>query len=202
MFKVGLTGGIGSGKTVITNAFSAHGIPIIDTDLIAHRVTASGGAAIPSIRTQFGATFITAEGALNRNRMRELVFNNMQAKQQLEASMQPLIRIETDRAIQTASGPYVVCVVPLLVEVSDWLKRIDRLLVVDCTVQTQVKRVMRRNGFTPQQVQAIIACQATRQTRLAAADDILLNETDTIELLLPKISLLHKLYLYLARTSA
>jgi dephospho-CoA kinase len=202
MFKVGLTGGIGSGKTTVANAFAAYGVPIVDTDLIAHRVTAPGGAAIPGIRTQFGATFITAQGALDRARMRELVFSNTQAKQQLEAIVHPLIRIETEREMQATSGPYVICVVPLLVEAGHWRERVNRVLVVDCAVQTQVERVMRRNGFTREQVQAIIARQATRQTRLAAADDIIVNEADTIEPLLPEIALLHQRYLSLARDSA
>ncbi|WP_225721481.1 dephospho-CoA kinase [Candidatus Vallotiella sp. (ex Adelges kitamiensis)] len=199
MFTVGLTGGIGSGKTTVANAFAAYGVPIVDTDLIAHRMTASGGAAIPRIQRRFGSTFITAEGTLDRARMRELVFRNTEAKRQLEAIMHPLIRIETDRAIQAGSSPYAICVVPLLIEVDNWRERVDRFLVVDCSVQTQIKNVMQRNGFTRKQVQAIIAHQATRQTRLAAADDILVNETDIIDPLLLKIKLLHQRYLCLAR---
>ncbi|WP_216797405.1 dephospho-CoA kinase [Candidatus Vallotia tarda] len=199
MFKVGLTGGIGSGKTTVANTFAAYGVPIVDTDLIAHRVTASGGTAMHSIREQFGSTFITTEGAMNRTKMRELVFNNAQAKQLLESILHPLIRIEMDREMQAISGPYVICVVPLLAEEGNWRKRVDRFLVVDCAVQTQVANVIRRNSFTCKQVQAIIASQATRQTRLAVADDILINEINRS--LLPQIALLHQLYLYLARCS-
>ncbi|UDG82804.1 dephospho-CoA kinase [Candidatus Vallotia lariciata] len=200
MLKVGLTGGIGSGKTIVSNAFATYGVSIVDTDLISHRITASGGKAISGIRSRFGSAFITTEGAMNRARMRALIFNNTQAKQQLEAILHPLIRIEADFEIRAASSPYVICVVPLLVEVGNyWHKRVDRLLVVDCAVQTQVERVIQRNGFTRKQVQVIIESQATRQTRIAVADDILINETDIIDPILPKIALLHQRYLYLAR---
>jgi dephospho-CoA kinase len=202
MFKVGLTGGIGSGKTTLANAFAAYGVPIVDTDIIAHRVTAPDGAAISRLFTEFGPTFITPENALDRARMRELVFSDAQAKQRLEAILHPLIQAETEREMQAAKGPYLICVVPLLVESGHWRQRIDRVLVVDCTVHTQIKRVMQRNGFTREQVQAIIARQATRQARLAAADDVIFNEADSIAPLQPEIARLHQRYLALARNRA
>ncbi|KAG0194110.1 hypothetical protein DFQ28_001246 [Apophysomyces sp. BC1034] len=202
LLGVALTGGIGSGKTTLAHAFAAYGVPIVDTDVIAHRVTAPGGAAISSIRTQFGPAFITPEGALDRTRMRELVFRDARAKQRLEAITHPLIRVETDREMQTATGPYLICVVPLLVEAGNWHHRIDRVLVIDCTEQTQIERVMRRNGFTREQVRAIIARQATRPARLALADDVIVNEADSIEPLRPEIARLHQRYLALARNRA
>lgn len=202
MFKVGLTGGIGSGKTTVANAFAEYGVPIIDTDIIAHRVTAPAGAAMPGILAQFGPAFITPDGALDRAKMRELVFSDVEAKQRLEAITHPLIRAGMEREIQAATGPYLICVVPLLVEAGDWRQRVNRVLVVDCAVQTQIERVMQRNGFTREQVEAIIARQATRQARMDVADDVIVNEVDSVEQLWSKIRQLHQRYLMLAGNSA
>jgi dephospho-CoA kinase len=177
MFAVGLTGGIGSGKSFVADRFAAHGVPIVDTDAIAHRITAAHGVAMPAIAREFGASFVAADGSLDRARMRELVFSDETARRRLEAITHPLIRTETEREWQQAAGPYVMVVVPLLIESGIWKKRVDRVLVVDCSVDTQIERVMRRNAFSRAQVLAIIARQATREARLAAADDVIVNDS-------------------------
>lgn len=199
MFKVGLTGGIGSGKTTVANCFAVHGVPIVDTDLIAHRVTAPGGAAMPAIEAAFGRAFVAPDGSLERAKMRELVFSDNDAKQRLEAIVHPLIRAETDRAMRDTHGPYLICVVPLLIESGNWRTRFDRVLVVDCTVDTQVARVMHRNGFTREQVLAIVARQATREARLAAADDVIVNDARGLDDIAREAEALHRRYLELAR---
>jgi dephospho-CoA kinase len=198
MFAVGLTGGIGSGKSTVADLFAARGVTIVDTDLIAHRITAPHGVAMPKIATEFGAAFIAPDGSLDRARMRTLVFSDESARRRLEAITHPLIRTETERAKLEATGPYVMLVVPLLVEAGSWKTRVQRVLTVDCGVETQVDRVMRRNGFTREQVLAIMARQATREARLAAADDVIVNEDTTIEALGMRVDSLHKRYLFLA----
>jgi dephospho-CoA kinase len=198
MFAVGLTGGIGSGKSTVADLFAARGVTIVDTDLIAHRITAPHGVAMPKIATEFGAAFIAPDGSLDRARMRTLVFSDESARRRLEAITHPLIRTETERAKLEATGPYVMLVVPLLVESGSWKTRVQRVLTVDCGVETQVERVMRRNGFSREQVLAIMARQATREARLAAADDVIVNEDTTIEALGMRVDSLHKRYLFLA----
>ncbi|HTJ93382.1 MAG TPA: dephospho-CoA kinase [Pararobbsia sp.] len=203
MFSVGLTGGIGSGKTLVADRLAALGATIIDTDLLAHAVTAPGGAAMPAIKAQFGPDYVTADGALDRARMRELVFSDETARRKLEAITHPLIRSASDAAAQAATGPYRVFVVPLLVESGErgnWRGRVDRVLVVDCEPETQIARVMARNGFTREQVEAIIARQATRAAKRAAADDIIDNDHATREDVYAKIDALHARYLSLAQT--
>jgi dephospho-CoA kinase len=198
-FSIGLTGGIGSGKTTVADMLAARGAALIDTDQIAHRLTAPGGAAIAAIHAQFGEAFLTAEGAMDRTKMREYVFAEPAAKARLEAILHPLIRIGTEQAAAEAQGEYLVFVVPLLVESGSWKDRVSRVLVVDCPEELQVKRVMSRSGLSEQQVRAIIAVQASRQARLAAADDIVRNDggPDALE---PQVEQLHALYASLART--
>lgn len=198
MFAVGLTGGIGSGKTTVADLFAAHGVPIVDTDLIAHRITAPGGAAMPLIAQTFGPHYVAPDGSLDRARMRALVFSDDVAKAQLEAITHPLIRAETEREREASAGPYVVIVVPLLVESGTWNSRVERVLVVDCSVETQIARVMRRNAFSREQVLAIIARQATREARLAAADDVIVNDHTPLEQLTRQVQHLHERYLALA----
>jgi dephospho-CoA kinase len=198
MFAVGLTGGIGSGKSTIADLFATHGVPIVDTDVIAHRVTAPNGSAMPAIEQTFGQGFLAPDGSLDRAKMRALVFSDDTAKARLEAITHPLIRSETERERAAAPGPYVVIVVPLLVESGTWKSRVDRVLVVDCSVETQIARVMRRNGFPRAQVQAIIARQATRAARLAAADDVIVNDNTPLEALAQDVRQLHRRYLALA----
>ena len=199
MLAVGLTGGIGSGKSAVADCFAARGVTIVDTDLIAHRITAPQGVALAQIATDFGAEFVAADGSMDRARMRALVFGDESARKRLEAITHPLIRSETERETRDAKGPYVIVVVPLLVESGTWKTRVDRVLTVDCSVETQISRVMRRNGFTRDQVLAIIARQATREARLAAAHDVVVNDTGTtLETLAHDVDALHQSYLKLA----
>jgi dephospho-CoA kinase len=197
-FSVGLTGGIGSGKTTVANMFAARGAAVIDTDQIAHELTRPGGIAIPAIAEQFGPDFIASTGALDRARMRDAVFSNPTAKQRLEAILHPLIKSECERAAQQAQGPYLILVVPLLVESGHWKQRVSRVLVIDCPEQQQIVRVMDRNGLSEAQVRAIMANQATRAQRLAAADDVLTNTGD-MAALEPEVDRLHALYCALAQ---
>ncbi len=201
MLKIGLTGGIGSGKTMIADRFAAHGIPVIDADLIAHRITAAGGVAMPAIEASFGSAFITAHGALDRTRMRALVFGDPAQKKALEAITHPLIRSECEREMQAAHGPYLILVVPLLVESGTWQQRVDRVLVVDCDETRQIERVMRRNGYSREQVAAIMAQQAPRAVRLAAAHDVIVNNDEVPEPALQQVDRLHEQYMILAKVS-
>ncbi|TAL97230.1 MAG: dephospho-CoA kinase [Paraburkholderia sp.] len=198
MFAVGITGGIGSGKSTVADLFAACGVSLVDTDVIAHRITAPGGIAMPSIAKAFGPSFVAQDGSLDRARMRALVFSDDTARSRLEAITHPLIRAETERERNEARGPYLMVVVPLLVESGSWKTRVDRVLVVDCAVETQIARVMRRNAFTRDQVLAIIARQATREARLAAADDVVVNDDVSIEALSMDVDALHRQYVALA----
>ena len=200
MFSVGLTGGIGSGKSVVAERFALHGATVVDSDLIAHQITAPGGAAMPLIEARFGSQFLTPTGALDRARMRALVFGDATAKSKLEAITHPLIRAECDRAAQAALGHYVIYVVPLLVESGNWKDRVNRVLVVDCAESTQIRRVMQRNGFTREQVEAIMAQQATRSARLACADDVIDNDEVPLEQVLKEVDKLHLDYLNRAKS--
>lgn len=197
---VGLTGGIGSGKSTVANLFADLGVPLVDTDLIAHQLTAPQGAAIPALITAFGDGIITADGALDRAAMRQLAFTDPGARQQLEAILHPLIRSVSQQQCQAAmdrGAPYVLLVVPLLVESGTYRERCRRVLVVDCPEPTQLARVMARNGLAAEQVQAILAAQATRAQRLAIADDVILNDGDPAALP-AQVASLHHQYLALA----
>jgi dephospho-CoA kinase len=198
MFAVGLTGGIGSGKSTVADLFAAHGVPLVDTDLIAHRITAPHGVAMPQIAAEFGDPFVAADGSLNRARMRTLVFSDDGARKRLESITHPLIRAETEREWNEAQGPYVIVVVPLLVESGSWKTRVNRVLTVDCSVDTQISRVMSRNGFSREQVLAIIARQATREARLAAADDVIDNDNAPLDALKAQVDAQHRAYLSVA----
>lgn len=197
-FSVGLTGGIGSGKSTVADLFAAQGAAVIDTDLIAHQLTAVGGAAIPAIRESFGTGLILPDGAMDRAAMRERVFADPAEKKRLEAIMIPLIRRTTREAAEQAQGAYLLFVVPLLVESGLWQQRVSRVLTVDCPEEVQLRRVMQRNNLSEAQVRAIIASQASRAERLAAADDVISNEGDSAALL-PQVVRLHQLYLELAK---
>lgn len=197
-FSIGLTGGIGSGKSTVADLFAAHGAAVIDTDLIAHQLTVAGGCAIEAIKLAFGADFIAASGAMDRTKMREAVFADPSEKKRLEAILHPLIRAETEHAAAQAEGAYLLFVVPLLVESGLWKQRLSRVLAIDCSEETQIRRVMHRNKLTEPQVRAIMATQAPREARLAAADDIIINDSDTTALA-PQIQRLHDLYIALAR---
>ena len=196
-FSVGLTGGIGCGKTTVADLFAARGASVIDTDLLAHALTAPDGAAMPAIRTAFGAEFILPNGAMDRTRMRERVFADPSEKRRLEAIVHPLIAIEVQKAAAAADGAYLLFVVPLLVESGKWRERVTRILVIDCPETLQIERVVRRNGLDPAQVRAIMAAQVPRATRLAAADDVIVNDGDTAALA-PQVDNLHRQYCLMA----
>jgi len=196
-FSVGLTGGIGCGKSTVAELFAGLGATIVDTDAIAHSLTAPHGAAMPAILAEFGPDFATPDGALDRARMRSLVFTDAGARGRLEAILHPRIRDATAAAAAIASGPYVIFAVPLLIESGTWRERVSRVLAVDCSEDTQVARVMQRSQLGADQVRAIMATQVTRAERLAAADDVIDND-DGLEALLPQVKRLHERYLALS----
>jgi dephospho-CoA kinase len=185
--RIGLTGGIGSGKSTVGLMLHELGAAVIDADAIARRVTASQGSAMTAIAQTFGADFISPDGALDRERMRAHVFSHPEAKQALEAIIHPLVAQETQRQAQhaIANGHHaLVFDVPLLVESGTrWRAQVDRVLVVDCSEETQIERVMARNGWSRETVQAIIAAQASRAQKLAAADWVIDNEGISLEAL-------------------
>ncbi len=193
MFKLGLTGGIGSGKTYVANLLAGWGASVIDTDQIAHALTAPEGLAIAPIREAFGADLIGPDGALDRTRMRELVFATPAKRTALESILHPLIAQEVFAQAQAATGLYAVFVVPLLVESGRWRDRIDRLCVVDCEETTQIERVQARSGIPIDTIRRILAAQATRAQRLAVADDIIVNSANTtLEELEKQVLVLHE----------
>ncbi|MFA5598569.1 MAG: dephospho-CoA kinase [Pusillimonas sp.] len=179
MLKIGLTGGIGSGKTRVADLFNEWGASVIDTDVIAHELTAPGGAAMPGIRAAFGDAAVTPDGALDRAAMREIVFHDSRARSRLEAIIHPLIAQEALARAARATGCYLVFVVPLLVESKRWLNQVDRVCVVDCDPDTQVARVQQRSGLTADAVRRIMSAQASREARLAVAHDVVLNDGTT-----------------------
>ncbi len=193
-FSVGLTGGIGCGKSTVADMFAALGASVIDTDQIAHALTAPHGAAMPALLAEFGEDFATPEGALDRARMRALVFSDATARARLEAILHPRIREATAAAAAIAGGDYVIFVVPLLIESGTWRERVTRVLAIDCPEELQVARVMARSGITEAQVRAIMAAQVTRAQRRAAADDIIVND-DGLDALRPQVEILHAMYL-------
>ncbi|MGK5026759.1 dephospho-CoA kinase [Janthinobacterium sp. RB2R34] len=200
-FSIGLTGGIGCGKSTVANLFAARGATIVDTDEIAHSLTAANGAAMPALLEEFGDGAADANGAMDRAKMRALVFSDPQAKARLEAILHPRIRAATLAAAAGATGSYVIFAVPLLVESGGWVERVNRVLVIDCQESLQVARVMQRNGLPEEQVKAIMATQATRAMRLAAADDVIDNNGD-LAALEPQIVVLHEVYLAFAKRMA
>lgn len=197
-YVIGLTGGIGSGKSAVADLFAGHGAAIVDTDAIAHDLTRTGGAAIEPLRRMFGDGCIAADGAMDRKRVRKLVFGDPSAKLKLEGLLHPMIRDVSQRAIAAAAdAPYVVHVVPLLIESPDYRKRVQRVLVVDCLEEIQIERVKTRSGLSDDEVRRIIAAQVPRARRLEAADDIIDN-SGTLEALPPKVLALHQRYVALA----
>lgn len=199
-FLVGLTGGIGSGKSAASSLFESLGAAVVDTDVIAHELTAPGGAAIESIRNAFGDEVIDARGALDRAAVRRKVFADASAKARLEAILHPMIRAEADRRSAAARAPYVVLVVPLLVESGGYRSRVRRVAVVDCPEEVQVARVMTRSGLSAEEARAIMAAQASREQRLAVADDVIDNGGD-LAALRPQVEALHRRYLEMAAVS-
>lgn len=196
-FVVGLTGGIGSGKSAAAQEFEQLGATLVDTDAIAHQLTAPGGAALEHIKALFGAGFIGPSGAMDREAMRQHVFSDPQAKRALERLLHPMIRGEAERRIAAAGGPYVIYVVPLLVESGDYRGRVDRVLVVDAPEPLQLERVARRSRLPEPEVRAIMAQQVSRAARLAAADDVIDN-SGTLDALRAQVAALHARYLKMA----
>jgi dephospho-CoA kinase len=196
-FVVGLTGGIGSGKSAAAHEFERLGATVVDTDAIAHELTAPGGAALEHIKALFGEAFIAPSGAMDREAMRGRVFSDPQAKRALEALLHPMIRAAAERRIAAAGGPYVIYVVPLLVESGDYRGRVDRVLVVDAPEAAQMERVRTRSGLAEREVRAIMAQQVSRAARLAAADDILDN-SGAPDALRGQVAALHARYLKMA----
>ncbi len=178
--RIGLTGGIGSGKTSVAAMFARRGAAVIDTDAIARQLTSTGGAAIPALVQAFGTGILLANGALDRDAMRALAFTNPAAKQRLEAVLHPLIGTQAQCEAAAATRAVVVFDVPLLAESPRWRERVDRVLVVDCSERTQLERVAQRTGWTRDAAERVIASQASRTTRRAIADAVICN--DGIEL--------------------
>ena len=189
---IGLTGGIGSGKSTVAALLVAQGATLVDTDAIAHALTAPGGAAMPALRQRFGAAVAGPDGALDRAQMRSLVFADPQAKLALEAVLHPMIGAEAQRQADLASGQggVVLFDVPLLTESSAWRSRCQRILVVDCPAPTQVQRVMARSGWAADQVERVIAQQASRVSRRAIADAVIFNHSLSLEALATEVAAL------------
>jgi dephospho-CoA kinase len=200
-FVVGLTGGIGSGKSAAAAEFARLGATVVDADAIAHDLTRAGGAAIEPLRRAFGDECLDASGAMDRARMRRLVFADPEAKRRLEALLHPMIRAEAERRIVAADAPYVVHVVPLLLESADHRERVSRVLVVDCPPGAQIARVGQRSGLSADEVRRIIEAQMPREERLAAADDVIDN-SGSLDALHKQVRALHERYLAMARAPA
>ena len=196
---IGLTGGIGSGKSAAADEFSRLGATVVDTDEIARALTAPGGAAMPHVKSLFGDAFVAPSGAMDREAMRRHVFADPAARQALERLLHPMIRAESERRIAEARGPYVVHVVPLLIESPDYRARVDRVLVVDAPEEVQVARVRARSALASSEVQAIMRSQAARAQRLAAADDVIDN-AGSLAALRRQVAALHEQYLRLAKS--
>jgi dephospho-CoA kinase len=184
--RIGLTGGIGSGKSTVAGMLVALGATLVDADAIARQLTAAGGAAIKQIASEFGAAVISADGAMDRDKMRQLAFSDPAAKQRLEAIIHPLVSQQTLQQAAQAQQVGSACIVfdiPLLVESGRWRQQLDRVLVVDCRESTQIARVVARNGWAPQAVEKIMAGQASRAQRLATADICIYNDGLRLETL-------------------
>jgi dephospho-CoA kinase len=197
-FIIGLTGGIGCGKTSASKLFANLGIDIIDTDEIARELTQSEGAAIIEIRKFFGDAYVTTNGALDRKQMRQLVFSDSASRQKLEKILHPFILTEADRRSKLASSPYVIMVIPLLFETNDYDKIIQRSLVIDCDEMNQITRTMKRSKLNEQEVRAIIAAQISRQKRLQRSDDVIVNNNG-LDYLQKQVKEHHQKYLALSK---
>jgi dephospho-CoA kinase len=199
-FRVGLTGGIASGKTTIANEFARLGARVIDTDEIAREVAGPGGPALAEIVAEFGAGILDADGTLDRPKLRSRVFADVASRRRLEAILHPRIEDATLAAAAQAGGPYQVLVVPLLIE-SGFDRHVDRVLVVDCPQELQRQRLLRRDRETPEQVERMLTAQIDRDSRLARADDVIDN-SGTEEGASKQVEKLHRKYLDLARRTA
>ena len=200
-YVVGLTGGIGSGKSTVADLFVELGAGLVDTDEIAHQLTAAGGLAMSQIVATFGAELADTQGALDRAAMRRLVFSDPGARGRLESILHPLIRQISDQRCAESTAPYVILAVPLLIESGNYRQRCDRIVVVDCPEQVQISRVMARNSLQENEVRAILKAQASREQRLAIADEVIDNG-DELTNLYPRVSELHLKYLALSSEKA
>jgi dephospho-CoA kinase len=194
--RIGLTGGIASGKSTVAQRFQELGVPVIDSDESARAVVIPGSPGLAEVVGKFGSNVLTAGGELDRPALRNLIFNNPDRRRELESILHPLIKTDMERRIAVSDGPYVIMAIPLLVE-GMGRDRVNRVLVVDVDPQVQVKRLMARDGGTLEQAQAILAAQASRATRLQAADDVVLNEGTFAELRYA-VDQLHQRYVDLA----
>ncbi|WAF76497.1 dephospho-CoA kinase [Aeromonas dhakensis] len=201
MYVVAITGGIGSGKTTVANQFAELGIEVVDADIIAREVVEPGTLALAAIAAHFGADVIAPDGRLDRRQLRERVFTDPQAKDWLNALLHPLIRSEMQRQCAAARSPYCLLVVPLLVE-NRLTALANRVLVIDVDEATQIERTCRRDGVSREQAEAILAAQASRTERLAAANDVLDNQNGTPEAIKSRIFALHETYLAFASQQA
>jgi dephospho-CoA kinase len=182
MLVVGLTGGIGCGKSTVADLFSRHGVPVIDTDRISHDLTMSGGKAMSQIEKVFGREYLNADGSLNRDLMRTTVFSHSASRKNLEDILHPLIRQEVERQLDRMAASYAIVVIPLLVEKGDYDDLVQRVLVVDCSRDKQIARTLARSKISREEVQAILSTQASRQQRLDRADDVIANDGRPAEL--------------------
>lgn len=198
---IGMTGGIGSGKTSAANIFQELGADVVDTDEISHDLTRPGGTAMAAIRDAFGDSCVAADGALDRQQMRDLVFSDPAARTKLEGILHPLIRGRAQELISGSRRPYVLLVVPLLLETGAYRELASRVLVVDCDEALQIARASARSGLSEDRVRAIMAAQIPRQQRLAAADDVIRNDGD-MEALRRQVQTLHAKFLTLARDAS
>jgi dephospho-CoA kinase len=199
-FAVGLTGGIGSGKTTVAELFAELGAGVVDTDEIARALTGPGQAAVAEIARRFGPQYVTADGALDRARMRKLAFEDAREKKDLESILHPLIRREAERRVANSTAPYVILVVPLLFESGAYRTRVRRVLVVDSDQETRIERVRRRDHLPREEILAIMACQIGHAERLRRADDVIRNDGD-LATLEAQVAALHHKYLALAAES-
>jgi dephospho-CoA kinase len=199
-YRVGLTGGIGSGKSTVASLFADLGVPVIDTDLISHQLAQTDGAAIPALREAFGEDSLTATGALDRAKMRNLVFSDTTAKRKLENILHPLILDQLHRVASDIKAPYILVVIPLLFEASGYRDTLQRTLTVDCSSVTQIARAAQRAGMDETIVRAIIARQLNAAQRLKLADDVIQND-GTLDDLSRQIPPLHRQYLALSARS-
>jgi dephospho-CoA kinase len=196
VLKIGLTGGIGSGKTTVSELFKQCGVPVIDADEIAHQLVTIGKPALQQIKQVFGTAFIDSEGVLNRQKMRDHVFSNPQAKQKLEAIMHPLIYDAIQSELSRLSGPYCIVCVPLLLE-TNMVTLVNRVLVIDCPVAQQIERVKKRTKITTERIQTIIDSQMVREMKLLKADDVIDNSATEANLV-QQVNALHQLYISLS----
>jgi dephospho-CoA kinase len=198
--RIGLTGGIASGKSTVTERFTELGVPVIDADVASRRVVEPGTPGLAQVVERFGARVLT-DGQLDRRALRDLIFKDSALRQALDAILHPLIRAEMEREAARAQGPYVIMAIPLLVEGGRSAKRVDRVLVVDADETLQMQRLQARDGSSEQQARDILAAQASRTARLEQADDVLLN-AGTVAELRQAVDRLHEQYLQLAQTSS